>query len=315
MSYSCFFQVGKGAIVVAIQLSGVWAMQKRNEIQLVVVTGMSGAGKTVAAQCFEDLGYFCVDNLPPILLTKFVELLGQSNGKPQKVAFVIDLRGRAFFSTLLDSLKQLEEQYGIGCRIVFLEADDQTLVQRYKETRRRHPMAMNGTPLDGIRQERLLLQELRSQADNVIDTSGLRPLQLKEQIQALQVEKKNESFVTFLSFGFKHGIPIDADLVFDVRFLPNPHYIDELRPQTGCEKIVADYVMKWDETKIFLNKVTDLLRFLLPQYKKEGKSQLVVAIGCTGGKHRSVAIAEYLYHTLKDQESCQVKHRDMEKGG
>lgn len=290
-------------------------MQKHNEVQLVVVTGMSGAGKTVAAQCFEDLGYFCVDNLPPILISKFAELLGQSNGKLQRVALIIDLRGRAFFSTLLDSLKQLEEQYGIQHRILFLEADDDTLVRRYKETRRKHPLAIDGTPLDGIRQERMLLQELREKADNVIDTSRLRPLELKEQIQALQNVSKTDAFVTFLSFGFKHGIPIDADLVFDVRFLPNPHYIDELRPQTGREKIVSDYVMKWEETKLFLEKIIDLLTFLIPRYKKEGKSQLVVAIGCTGGKHRSVAIAEHLYHTLKDQERCQVKHRDMEKGG
>lgn len=296
-------------------MSGVWAMQKHNEVQLVVVTGMSGAGKTVAAQCFEDLGFFCVDNLPPILISKFVELLGQSNGKLQKVALIIDLRGRAFFSTLLDSLKQLEEQYGIHHQILFLEADDDTLVRRYKETRRRHPLAADGTPLDGIRQERMLLQELREKADNVIDTSRLRPLELKQQIQALQQVSKTDAFVTFMSFGFKHGIPIDADLVFDVRFLPNPHYIDKLRPQTGREKIVSDYVMKWEETKLFLEKIIDLLTFLIPQYKKEGKPQLVVAIGCTGGKHRSVAIAEHLYHTLKDQERCQVKHRDMEKGG
>jgi UPF0042 nucleotide-binding protein len=292
-------------------------MQEHNEVELIVVTGMSGAGKTVAAQCFEDLGYFCVDNLPPILITKFAELLGQSNGKLQKVALIIDLRGRAFFSTLLDSLKQLEEQFGIRHRILFLEADDNTLVRRYKETRRRHPLAKDGTPLDGIRQERLLLQELRERADDVLDTSSLRPLELKQKIQSLQTktDSKIDAFVTFISFGFKHGIPIDADLVFDVRFLPNPHYIDELRPQTGREKIVSDYVMKWNETKLFLEKLKDLLTFLIPQYKKEGKSQLVVAIGCTGGKHRSVAIAEHLYHTLKDQERCQVKHRDMEKGG
>lgn len=290
-------------------------MQKHNGVQLVVVTGMSGAGKTVAAQCFEDLGYFCVDNLPPILISKFAELLGQSNGKLQKVALIIDLRGRAFFSTLLDSLNQLEEQYGIPHQILFLEADDNTLVRRYKETRRRHPLAKEGTPLDGIRQERMLLQELREKADNVIDTSKLRPLELKQRIQTLQNDSKTDDFVTFMSFGFKHGIPIDADLVFDVRFLPNPHYIDELRPQTGREKTVSDYVMKWEETKLFLEKVIDLLTFLIPQYKNEGKSQLVVAIGCTGGKHRSVAIAEHLYHTLKDQERCQVKHRDMEKGG
>ncbi|MXQ55647.1 RNase adapter RapZ [Shimazuella alba] len=290
-------------------------MQEHNGVQLIVVTGMSGAGKTVAAQCFEDLGYFCIDNLPPILISKFAELLGQSNGKLQKVALIIDLRGRAFFATLLDSLRQLEEQHGISHQILFLEADDDTLVRRYKETRRRHPLAIGGTPLDGIRQERALLQELREKANNVIDTSRLRPLELKQQIQDLQNASKSEAFVTFMSFGFKHGIPIDADLVFDVRFLPNPHYIDELRPQTGREKIVSDYVMKWEETQIFLNKITDLLTFLIPQYKKEGKSQLVAAIGCTGGKHRSVAIAEHLYHTLKDQERCQVKHRDMEKGG
>jgi UPF0042 nucleotide-binding protein len=286
-----------------------------NGVQLIVITGMSGAGKTVAVQCFEDMGYFCVDNLPPILLPKFAELLGQSRGKLQKVALVIDLRGGAFFATLLESLEQLEEQYGIHYRILFLEADDNTLVRRYKETRRRHPQAPEGTPLDGIREERVLLQELRAQAYLVLDTSRLRPVALKQQITDLLNTSESSTFVTFLSFGFKHGIPIDADLVFDVRFLPNPHYIDDLRPLTGKEETVSKYVMKWEETEEFLAKLIDLLTFLVPQYKKEGKSQLVVAIGCTGGKHRSVAIAEHLYHILKEQERCQVKHRDMEKGG
>jgi RNase adapter protein RapZ len=286
-----------------------------NEVQLIVITGMSGAGKTVAVQCFEDIGYFCVDNLPPILLPKFAELLGQSRGKLQKVALVIDLRGGAFFATLLESLEQLEEQYGIHYRILFLEADDNTLVRRYKETRRRHPQAPEGTPLDGIREERVLLQELRAQANLVLDTSRLRPVALKQQITDLLNTSESSTFVTFLSFGFKHGIPIDADLVFDVRFLPNPHYIDDLRPLTGREETVSEYVMKWKETEEFLAKLMDLLTFLVPQYKKEGKSQLVVAIGCTGGKHRSVAIAEHLYHILEEHERCQVKHRDMEKGG
>jgi UPF0042 nucleotide-binding protein len=291
------------------------AMDKAKDVNLVVITGMSGAGKTVAMQSLEDQGFFCVDNLPPLLLPKFAELLEQSKGNIRKVALVIDLRGREFFASLFDALDQLE-QSGIRSQILFLDADDQTLVRRYKETRRRHPLAPSGTPLDGIVQERKLLEEIKGKAHQVIDTSRLKPAELKEKIaERFSGDQERGMSVTFMSFGFKHGIPIDADLVFDVRFLPNPHYVDTLRPHTGRNRDVADYVMKWTETRQFLEKVTDLLKFLLPQYSREGKAQLVIAVGCTGGRHRSVAIAEYLYNAFKDEMRCQVFHRDMEKGG
>lgn len=288
---------------------------KKKRRNLVVITGMSGAGKTVAIQSLEDLGFFCIDNLPPILLTKFVELLDQSGERLRKVSLVIDLRGREFFSTLFDSLAALEK-WDIIYQVLFLDANDQTLVQRYKETRRRHPLSPDGTPLDGILQERKLLEEIKGRADQVIDTSQLKPIQLKEKIidRFSQIELSGMA-VTFLSFGFKHGVPIDADLVFDVRFFPNPYYVDSLRLQTGKNQNVADYVLKWTEAKHFLEKLEDLFAFLLPQYSREGKTQLVIGIGCTGGKHRSVAIAEYLYHQFKNQERCQVIHRDIDKGG
>ncbi|MBA4543037.1 MULTISPECIES: RNase adapter RapZ [Thermoactinomyces] len=291
-------------------------MEKAKELTLVVITGMSGAGKTVAMQSLEDHGFFCVDNLPPILLPKFAELLEESNGKYRKVALVIDLRGQEFFASLFESLDQLEKRHDIHYQILYLDADDQTLVRRYKETRRRHPLSPDGTPLDGIMQERKLLEEIKGRANHIIDTGMMKPAQLKEKIATLFARRDDAGMaVTFQSFGFKHGIPIDADLVFDVRFLPNPHYVDSLRPQTGKDQDVAEYVMKWAETKQFLDKLVDMLRFLIPQYVREGKAQLVIGIGCTGGKHRSVAIAEYLYGEFKDYERCRVAHRDIRKGG
>jgi RNase adapter protein RapZ len=291
-------------------------MAMERELNLVVITGMSGAGKTVAIQSFEDLGFFCIDNLPPILLSKFAELLEQSKGNLQKVALVFDLRGREFFSALFQSLDTLEEWHGVQYQILFLDASDQTLVRRYKETRRRHPLSPDGTPLAGILQERKLLEEIKERADQMIDTSQLKPVELKEKIIShFSQMAQREMAVTFISFGFKHGVPIDTDLVFDVRFLPNPHYVDRLRPQTGKDEAVVNYVIKWTETKQFLEKLEDLLTFLLPQYSREGKTQLVVGIGCTGGKHRSVTIAEHLYRRFQEQVRCQVTHRDIEKGG
>lgn len=291
-------------------------MEKKQEVNLVVITGMSGAGKTVAMQSLEDQGFFCVDNLPPILLPKFAELLKESTSKYRKVALVIDLRGREFFSSLLDSLDQLVRYHGINYKMIFLDADNETLVRRYKETRRRHPIAPDSTLLDAIVQERRLLEGIKGCAHHIIDTSHMKPSVLKEKIASLITQKDAAKMViTFMSFGFKYGIPIDADLVFDVRFLPNPHYVDSLRPQTGKDTEVAQYVMKWTETRQFLEKVTDLLDFLIPHYIREGKSQLVIGIGCTGGKHRSVAISEYLYNKFKGYQDCQVAHRDIKKGG
>jgi RNase adapter protein RapZ len=284
--------------------------------KLVIITGMSGAGKTIAVQSLEDLGFFCVDNLPPVLIPKFAELIEQSNGKIGKVALVIDLRGREFFTSLSESLRYIKENYTLDYEILFLDATDGVLVQRYKESRRRHPLAIDGAPLDGINNERKLLEELKGLATQVIDTSNLKPVQLKETI----VSRFNQLDVDMLtlnviSFGFKYGIPIDADLIFDVRFLPNPHYIESMRPNTGQDPEVYEYVMKWGETQEFLTKLLDMLHFLIPQYKKEGKSQVVLGIGCTGGKHRSVAIAEYLGRVMGSSETeiVRVSHRDSER--
>jgi UPF0042 nucleotide-binding protein len=284
--------------------------------KLVIITGMSGAGKTIAVQSLEDLGFFCVDNLPPVLIPKFAELIDQSKGKIGKVALVIDLRGREFFTALTESLRYLREHYTLTYEILFLDATDSVLVQRYKESRRRHPLAPDDAPLEGIILERRLLEELKGLATQVIDTSQLKPAQLKDKIVSRFTNLEEHSiFINVISFGFKYGIPIDADLIFDVRFLPNPHYIEGLRPKTGQDQEVYDYVMKWGETQEFLGKLLDLLQFLVPQYKKEGKSQVVVGIGCTGGKHRSVSVAEYLGKMLAngESESVRVSHRDAER--
>jgi UPF0042 nucleotide-binding protein len=284
--------------------------------KLVIITGMSGAGKTIAVQSLEDLGFFCVDNLPPVLIPKFAELIEQSMGKIGKVALVIDLRGREFFTALQESLRYIHENYTLSYEILFLDATDATLVQRYKESRRRHPLAPDGAPLEGIGLERKLLEELKGLATQVIDTSTLKPVQLKERIISRFTNlETNRISINVISFGFKYGVPIDADLIFDVRFLPNPHYVEQLRPQTGQDPDVYDYVMKWTETQEFLNKLLDMLNFLMPQYKKEGKSQVVVGIGCTGGKHRSVAITEYLGKVMgnSETENVRLSHRDAER--
>lgn len=290
--------------------------QHKKPAKLVIITGMSGAGKTIAVQSLEDLGFFCVDNLPPVLIPKFAELIEQSHGRIGKVALVIDLRGREFFTALSESLHALKENYTITYEILYLDATDSVLVQRYKESRRRHPLAPDGAPLEGIRHERVLLEELKGLASLIIDTSNVKPAELKERIAARFTDAEaNALSVNIISFGFKYGIPIDADLIFDVRFLPNPHYVEHLRPNTGREPEVYDYVMKWNDTQAFLAKLLDLLNFLIPQYRKEGKSQVVIGIGCTGGKHRSVAVAEYLGKTFDGSESekIRVSHRDADR--
>jgi RNase adapter protein RapZ len=285
-----------------------------NESQIVIITGMSGAGKTVAIQSFEDLGFFCVDNLPPTLLPKFLELMKESGNKMNKVALVMDLRGREFFDHLFKALDDLVESSWVTPQILFLEADDETLVRRYKETRRKHPLAQEGLPLEGIQNERDLLADLKGRAQIIYNTSQKKPRELREKILT-QFSANNKTIFTVnvMSFGFKHGIPIDADLVFDVRFLPNPHYIDHMRPLTGMDEEVSSYVLKWSETQKFLEKVTDLLSFMLPHYKREGKAQLVIAIGCTGGQHRSVALAEAIGHFYEKDFNTQISHRDIEK--
>ncbi|ELK47981.1 glmZ(sRNA)-inactivating NTPase [Halobacillus sp. BAB-2008] len=286
-----------------------------DETQLVIITGMSGAGKTVAVQSFEDLGFFCVDNLPPALLPKFLELMKDSSNNIQNVALVMDLRGREFFDSLFDSLDRLGKEEWLQEHILFLDAEDQSLVSRYKETRRSHPLAKDGLPLEGIRKERKMLDELRGRSQKIIDTTTLKPKELREQIIENYRQREQQVFsVQMVSFGFKYGVPIDADLMFDVRFLPNPHYVEHMRPLTGLNTEVSSYVFKWSDTQKFLEKLKDLLQFMLPQYKREGKSQLVVAIGCTGGQHRSVALAEHLCEYFSSDFVTHVTHRDIEKG-
>ncbi len=290
---------------------------EHEEIQIVIITGMSGAGKTVAVQSLEDLGYFCVDNLPPALIPKFVELIDSSNGKMNKVALVIDLRGRRFFDQLFEAIDQIDHipDLNLNVQILFLEAKDATLVQRYKETRRSHPLAPAGSLLEGIQLEREMLEEIKGRSQQIIDTTDLRPIRLRERITQLFSSKDRHPFsIQMMSFGFKYGVPIDADLVFDVRFLPNPHYIEHMRPKTGLDEDVSSYVLKWTETQQFIEKLTDLLTFILPYYKREGKSQVVVGIGCTGGKHRSVALAKHLGGLFSKEYVMHVTHRDIEKG-
>ncbi|AOM81973.1 RNase adapter RapZ [Salisediminibacterium beveridgei] len=285
-------------------------------IDLVIITGMSGAGKTVAVQSFEDMGYFCVDNLPPALMPKFIDLVEGSGGKMNKVALVIDLRAREFFDHLFQAIDAMSLESHVSPRILFLDAEDGKLVSRYKETRRNHPLADGGGPLEGIQAERDMLDEMKGQAQTIIDTTDMKPLQLRERIIEQFSSGETDTFsIHLLSFGFKHGIPIDADLVFDVRFLPNPHYIDHMRSLTGLDDEVYNYVLKWNETRMFIDKLDDLLQYMVPQYQREGKQQLVIAIGCTGGKHRSVTLAEYFDKVFSKMDyQTFVTHRDIEKG-
>ncbi|NLI69973.1 MAG: RNase adapter RapZ [Firmicutes bacterium] len=285
-----------------------------NDIQFVLITGLSGAGKSCAVNCFEDLGYFCVDNLPPLLIPKFAEMCLQSEGKVNRVALVCDVRGRDFFTHLFESLAELEAD-GFRYKILFLESSSDVLVRRYKETRRRHPLKKS-TILESIGKEVKILSEIRGKATSIIDTSFLTPNELRDRIISLYAENRREKSlqVTLVSFGYKHSIPSDCDLVFDVRFLPNPHYVEHLKPLTGNDTAVKDYVCKWPITRIFLQKLGEMLTFLIPHYVSEGKSHLIIGIGCTGGRHRSVTIANELFHFLQ-QEGCSlaIEHRDIDK--
>lgn len=285
-----------------------------DSLQLVIITGMSGAGKTVAMQSFEDMGFFCIDNLPPRLIPKFWELIKES-GKVTKIALVIDLRSRTFFEEIQDMLVEIENTKMIETSVLFLNSSDEELVSRYKETRRTHPLAMDGLVTEGIRKERALLEEIKGDAQLVIDTTDLSPRQLREMIiKEFKTEDTKMFRIEMVSFGFKYGLPIDADIVMDVRFLPNPHYIDELRPLTGLDKEVYDYVMSFDETSDFYEKFKDLIISVLPGYKKEGKTSLTIAIGCTGGQHRSVALTERLGKAIKDADyHVNITHRDRGK--
>lgn len=289
-------------------------MEVLSEGRFVIITGLSGAGKSEAVRAFEDMGFFCVDNLPPTLIPKFAELVAQSDGKINNIALVVDIRSREFFDRLSGALDALEEM-GVTYEILFLEASDEVLVRRFKETRRRHPLSAEGGVLEGIEEERRRLEEIRGRATRIIDTTALPPRQLRERIMNAfaRASQKERLDVVVVAFGFKYGIPMDADLVFDVRFLPNPHYVESLRPLTGDMEPVREYVFQSPVTRRFLQKLFDLMAFLLPHYVKEGKTQLVVGIGCTGGRHRSIAIADRLAGFLKERGySASVEYRDRD---
>jgi UPF0042 nucleotide-binding protein len=288
----------------------------QTQIEVLVITGMSGAGKTVAMQSLEDLGYFCVDNLPPALIPKFVEVVGQSNGKLRRLALACDLRGGGdLFQPLVDTIHQLRQNPSLNVVLLFLDANDVTLVRRYKETRRRHPFVDGARLLDGIEAERKALAQIRQEASLTLDTSEWKPGRLKQELAHRFSDHQSSLPVHIISFGFKYGIPIDADMVLDVRFLPNPHYVESLRPFTGEDEPVYEYVMQWPATHEFLKRIEELIDFLIPQFTKEGKSHLVIGVGCTGGKHRSVAISRHLREHIGDRTDAFLIHRDHRREG
>jgi UPF0042 nucleotide-binding protein len=283
---------------------------------VVIVTGLSGAGKSQALKTLEDLGYFCVDNLPPALIPTFIQLCTQMREPISRIAMGVDVRGGEFFDDLSSALATMD-QAGTRPMVLFLEADDDILVRRYKETRRRHPLSPQGSTLEGIREERKMLSDLKSKASIIIDTSNLSPGELRRQL--VEVFSKNvklqKLLVTIVTFGFKHGLPMDADLVFDVRFLPNPYYLAELKPLSGLDSRVSQFVMRSSLSKSFFLRLSRFVDFLLPHYVEEGKSHLTITIGCTGGRHRSVAVGEALGAHLEAKEHTVVmEHRDIERG-
>ena len=285
-------------------------------MRFVIVTGMSGAGRGTSLKILEDAGYFCVDNLPISLIGKFAELIYSSTSEISKVALGLDIRSGKTLDELTSTLEKLT-MAGYKYEILFLDASDEVLVKRYKETRRNHPLAQEGSIIEGIVQERKKLLFLKKQADYIIDTSSLLTRELKQELDKIFVQ--NQDFknlvITVLSFGFKYGIPNDSDLVFDVRFLPNPYYYEELRALSGNDKEVQDFVMGFEVSHRFLDKLIDMIQFLIPNYVLEGKNQLVISIGCTGGKHRSVTLANRLYERLRENAdyAVRIEHRDIEK--
>lgn len=283
-------------------------------MRFVIVTGLSGAGKTQATRNLEDLGYFCVDNLPPTLIPKFAELCIQSDGKIEKIALVIDIRGGKFFDALFESLKYLQDNE-FPYEILFLDASDEVLVKRFKETRRTHPLAQEGRVIRGIALERQKLREVKNRADMIVDTSKMEIKDLRAKINEIygemEIERSGLS-IAVLSFGFKYGIPVDSDLVFDVRFMPNPFYIPDLRSYSGNDKPVKNYVLEHEEATTFIEKLKDMLDYLIPHYENEGKRQLIISIGCTGGRHRSVTIANEIYDYLSAKwATVTIEHRDI----
>lgn len=285
------------------------------QLDVVIITGMSGAGKSIAMRSFEDMGYYCIDNLPPNLLLQFLQLIKGSDSI-NRVALVMDLRTRQFFDDLKNQVEKTREIYP-ATKLVFLDASDEELVARYKETRRHHPLAEGGQTLKAIQEERKTLSSIRAFSQYVIDTSDLSNKELSKLIVEKFADASYESFyVEVVSFGFKHGPILDADFLIDVRFLPNPHYIDDLRPKSGLDHEVYDYVMEQAETEEFYRRLSSFIDYLLPNYKDEGKSSVTIAIGCTGGKHRSVSLTERIGHHIKDQGyTVNITHRDCNHWG
>lgn len=288
-------------------------------MRFVIVTGMSGGGKSTALKMLEDMGYYCADNLPVSLIEKFMELVSTPGSEITQVALGLDVRTDQSFAQATKTIKELKGR-GQDLEILFMDASEGALIKRYKETRRVHPLATEGRVKDGVAMEKMVLEEIRKMADYVIDTSNLLTRELKNELERIFVkdEEYNSLMITLLSFGFKNGIPADADLVFDVRFLPNPFYLDELKPKTGLDKEVQDYVMQFEESKIFLDKLEDMVQFLIPHFINEGKNRLVIAIGCTGGQHRSVTLAGELYEKMNNcggSYGLKLFHRDVRGRG
>jgi UPF0042 nucleotide-binding protein len=284
-------------------------------ITFVVITGLSGAGKSYAIKCFEDMGFFCVDNLPTTLIPTFADLVGRSNHTITRVALGVDVREGEYLTHLLDTLGELRGR-GHTVEVLFLEASEEALVRRYRETRRRHPLAPEGNVVDGIRAERKALSTMREVADRIVDTSALTVHQLKDLLIEMYVApgRRTGLTISLVSFGFKHGVPFDADLVFDVRFLANPHFVEGLRPLDGRDPRVREFILSHEESRELLRRLQDFLGFVLPAYQREGKAYLTVAIGCTGGRHRSVALVEELKGFLDGLGlAANVIHRDMER--
>lgn len=282
-------------------------------MDVIIVTGLSGAGKSQAVNCMEDMGYYCIDNLPPALIRNFLDLIMRDKVSIEKAAFVIDIRGGEFFDDLKSGLLELNHA-GLKYKIMFLEASDEILIRRFNETRRTHPLACAGNTIEGITEERKRLLEVRKIADYIIDTSNMKSAQLSEEIKKLlQTDEESPSFtISVQSFGYKHGIPLDADMVFDMRFIPNPYYLKSMKKLTGNSEKVSNYVLKFSETQDLLTTVQDLINRLIPFYIREGKSHLVVAFGCTGGQHRSVAVAnEFAKRLLEEGKRVFIVHKDL----
>ncbi len=289
-------------------------MNKEMPLQIVIITGLSGAGKSTAIHFFEDSGFFCMDNVPPALLPKFVQICRESNGSVSKIAVVADARGGSFFESLFDAIDSIKK-LGALVKILYLDASEEVLIRRFSETRRKHPLNRGGRILDDIQKERMMLEDIKSKSDFVINTSAMNGRELQEAIRKVIEENSimRTMSVVFLSFGFKHGVPLDCDLVFDVRFLPNPYYVSELKHLSGLNSEVFDYVIGSENGKSVAIKMKEFIEFLIPKFILEPKTRLQIGIGCTGGRHRSVSFAEYLFKEIQhDRIITSRKHRDLQ---